>query len=91
MVSVLGVASVANGYITASAAAARGIQSRQLSEAVSRGELDWIRALVSSTFDTLVASSPDGATASFLLSSAHVWAATHLDCRLRAMEYLLSV
>ena len=60
-------------------------------EPVSRGELDWIRALVSSTFDTLVASSPDGATASFLLSSAHVWAATHLDCRLRAMEYLLSV
>ena len=40
MVSVLGVASVANGYITASAAAARGIQSRQLSEAVSRGELE---------------------------------------------------
>lgn len=40
MVQVREVASAANGYVTASAAAACGIQSRQLAEAVSRGELE---------------------------------------------------
>ena len=28
-------------------------------------------------------------TATFLLALAHVWAATHLDARLRALEFML--
>lgn len=58
-------------------------------ELVSTGEVAWLRAIMSSTFDELMATAVDGHTAAFLLGLAHVWAATHLDQRLRAMEFLL--
>lgn len=54
------------------------------------GELAWLRALLSCTFDELLAAQVDGETALALLGTAHVWAATHLDARLRAMEFALS-
>ena len=49
--------------------------------------LAWLRALLGLTFDELLAAELDEATALALLSAAHVWAATHLDCRLRALEF----
>ena len=58
-------------------------------ELVSTGEVAWLRALMSSTFDELLAAPIDGHTAAFLLGLSHLWAATHLDQRLRAMEFLL--
>lgn len=53
------------------------------------GLLAWLRALLSCTFDELLAAQIDDATALELLGVAHVWAATHLDCRLRATEFLV--
>ncbi len=44
---------------------------------------------MSSTFDELLAAPIDPHTAAFLLGLSHLWAATHLDQRLRAMEFLL--
>lgn len=58
-------------------------------ELVSTGEVAWLRSLMASTFDVLLAAPIDGHTAAFLLGLAHIWAATHLDQRLRAMEFLL--
>lgn len=51
--------------------------------------LAWLRALLGCTFDELLAAAPDGATALSLLGLAHGWAATHLGCRLRALEFLV--
>ena len=56
---------------------------------VSSSQLAWLRSLLSCTFDELLAASIDDETALFLLGAAHVWAATHLDARLRAMEFYL--
>ncbi len=56
---------------------------------VGAGQLAWLRALLASTFDGLLAAQVDDETALFLLGAAHVWAATHLDARLRAMEFYL--
>ena len=56
---------------------------------VAPGQLVWLRALLSCTFDELLAARLDAETALFLLGAAHVWAATHLDARLRAMEFYL--
>ena len=53
------------------------------------GELAWLRALLALTFDELLAAEVDPVTAVSLLGVAHTWAATHLDCRLRAMEFYL--
>lgn len=58
---------------------------------VSRSELDWIRALIGSTFDQLLSGRIDLATSSTLVSFAHLWAATHLDARLKATEFYLSI
>lgn len=52
------------------------------------GVLDWLRALIGCTFDELLRAEVDGVTASALLSLAHAWAVTQLDCRLRALEFL---
>ena len=57
--------------------------------AVSVGEVAWLRALMSMTFDALMAEQIDPHTAAFLLGLSHVWAATHTDQRLRAMEFML--
>ena len=58
-------------------------------ELVSTGEVAWLRALMSMTFDALMAERVDPHTAAFLLGLSHVWAATHTDQRLRAMEFML--
>lgn len=50
--------------------------------------LSWIGALIGLTFDALLNASIDAHTASELLDVAHRWAATHLEARLRAMEFL---
>ncbi|MDM8271957.1 DNA repair protein RecO [Thermophilibacter provencensis] len=53
--------------------------------------LAWLRSLISCTFDELLVSDIEAETAVFLLGVAHSWAATHLDARLRAMEFLAGV
>ncbi len=55
---------------------------------LSAGEMAWLRALLGCTFDELLAAEVDAQTAALLLALAHSWAATHLDARLRAMEFL---
>lgn len=57
---------------------------------LERAELAWLRALITSTFDELLAAGPDLKTSSALVLLAHVWATTQLDCRLRAYEFMLS-
>ena len=59
-------------------------------EPVSASELAWLRALLGCTFDELLAAEADSEGAVALLGVAHGWAATHLDCRLRALEFCLS-
>lgn len=58
-------------------------------EEVGAAQVAWLRALIGARFDDLLASPPDAETAAWLLGVAHSWAATHLECRLRALEFLL--
>ena len=58
-------------------------------ELVSTGEVAWLRALMGMTFDELMVQKIDPHTAAFLLGLSHIWAATHTDQRLRAMEFML--
>ena len=58
-------------------------------EPVSADGLAWLRALLALTFDELLAPPVDPATALWALGRAHAWAATHLDARLRATEFLI--
>lgn len=58
-------------------------------EEVGGPYLSWLRALLAMTFDALLAAGADAPTTSSLVGFAHVWAATHLDARLRAMEFYL--
>lgn len=51
--------------------------------------LAWLSSLISLRFGELLEAEIDAFTATHLLALAHVWAATHLDCRLRALEFLL--
>ncbi|WP_307739839.1 DNA repair protein RecO [uncultured Parolsenella sp.] len=67
---------------------ARNVEGAEL---VDGATLGWLAALVGLTFDELLASPVDADTAARLLAIAHVWAATHLDARMRAMEFALSV
>ena len=60
-------------------------------EQVSASEVAWLRALLSATFAQLIESRIEQGTASLLLSLSHVWAATQLDARLKAYEFLMSV
>lgn len=53
--------------------------------------LAWIGALVGLTYEQLLAQVPDPATVRWLLGRAHLWAATHLEARLRAFEFLLGL
>ena len=66
---------------------ARGVPG---AEPVSASQLAWLRALLGSTFDELLAAAIDDELAVWLLSCAHRWCATHLDTRLRAMEFAIS-
>lgn len=58
---------------------------------LTAGQLTWLRALISRTFDELLSAPVDAETSVTLLGIAHAWAATHLDARLRAMEFLAGV
>lgn len=58
---------------------------------LSTTEVAWLRAMIGLTFDQLLESSIDVGLAALLVSLAHSWCAVHLDARLKAFEYLLSV
>lgn len=58
---------------------------------LSTSEVAWLRALISSTFDQLLEATIAPELAALLLSLAHAWCAVHLDARLRAFEFMLSV
>lgn len=58
---------------------------------LSTSEVSWMRALISLTFDQLLGGDIDSGLAALLVSLAHSWCAVHLDARLRAFEFLLSV
>ena len=58
---------------------------------LSTSEVGWMRALIGLTFDQLLESEIDPDTAALLLSLAHSWCAMHLEARLRAFEFMLSV
>lgn len=58
---------------------------------ISSNMLAWVAALVGLTFDALFEAEIDDRTANELLDIAHRWAATHLDVRLRAMEFLRGI
>ena len=60
-------------------------------QALTTSQLGWLRALIRSTFDELLCAPIDAEAAVSLLGIAHSWAATHLDARLRAMEFLVGV
>lgn len=60
-------------------------------EPVTKAQVAWIAALIGSTFDTLLAAEVDADTATFLAGLAHRWAVTHLEARLRAFEFFMSV
>lgn len=49
----------------------------------------WLEGLVSMRFSELAITPIDSHTAAHVLGLAHLWAATHLECRLRALEFLL--
>ncbi len=59
-------------------------------EPVDASQIAWLRALLGLTFDELLAAPVEDASAVWLLGCAHVWAATHLDARLKAMEFCVS-
>ena len=67
---------------------ARQIEGAEL---VSPSLVAWIKALIGLTFDQLLAEEIDSETALALLGLAHSWAATHLDARLKAFEFALSL
>lgn len=58
-------------------------------ETLDPGMLAWLSALIALRFSELAVAKIDAFTATHLLALAHVWAATHLDCRLRALEFML--
>lgn len=56
-------------------------------EPVSASQIAWLKALLSSTFDELLAAEVDGGTAAFIVGLSHVWSSTHLDARLFSYEF----
>ncbi len=74
----------AGGLLCASCAA-----SVAGAEEVSAATVDWLRALLALRLDELAAAPIDMMQATFLLALSHLWAATHLDARLRALEFML--
>lgn len=58
---------------------------------LSASEVQWLRALIMSTFDALLAADVSAELAALMVSLAHSWCAVHLDARLRAFEFMLSV
>lgn len=76
----------AGGLICASCAA-----SVPGAEEVDATLVNWFRSLMALRFDDLAVADIDAPTATLLLAFSHAWAATHLDVRLRALEFLLGV
>lgn len=60
-------------------------------ERVGAPMIAWIRALIRQTFDALEGVDVDIATSTALLGISHRWAATHLEARLKAFEFMLSL
>lgn len=58
-------------------------------EPVDEHAVNWLRALIDLRFGELAAAPVDASTATLVLGFAHTWAATHLDCRLRSLEFSL--
>lgn len=58
-------------------------------EPVDAACVELLRACIGLRFDELAAVPADGPRAAFVLGLAHIWAATHLDARMRAFEFML--
>lgn len=58
---------------------------------LSSTEIAWMRALIVQRFDDLLEAPIDADVAALMLSLGHSWGAVHLDARLRAFEFLLSI
>ena len=58
-------------------------------EQIDANIIGWLRSLIALRFPELAQAAIDPQTAVYLLSLSHIWAATHLDARLRACEFLL--
>lgn len=58
-------------------------------EPVDDHAVNWLRSLIDLRFGDLAAAPVDASTAALMLGFAHTWAATHLDCRLRSLEFAL--
>ncbi len=58
-------------------------------EPVDDHAVNWLRSLIDLRFGDLAAAPVDASTAALVLGFAHTWAATHLDCRLRSLEFAL--
>lgn len=58
-------------------------------EPVDANQVAWLRALLALRFDEIAAAPVDPSDAALLLALAHAWAATHLDARLRALEFMI--
>lgn len=65
---------------------ARGVAG---AERVDSACVAMLRSCLDLRFDELLALGVDGPRAAFVLGLSHVWAATHLDARMRAFEFLL--
>lgn len=60
-------------------------------EPIDSATLSWLKALIASTFDELLVQEITQEQSTFLLALAHSWAATHLDARLRAFEFMMGI
>lgn len=60
-------------------------------EVLDSATFSWLGALIHKTFDELIVTEIAAEQASLLASLAHLWAATHLDAKLRAYEFMLGV
>ena len=60
-------------------------------EPVVPEQLSWLAFLIGSPFAAVLTAPCDRATAAWLARTAHAWCVTHLDARLRAMEFWLGV
>lgn len=58
---------------------------------LTSSQLAWMHALLRSTFDELGSAAIDAECALFLAGIAHSWASTHLDARLKAYEFYMSL
>ncbi|MBP3894807.1 MAG: DNA repair protein RecO [Atopobiaceae bacterium] len=58
---------------------------------MSATEIAWLKALISMRFDELIQAEVDADIAALLVSLAHSWCAVHLDARMKAFEFMLSL